>query len=73
MKKLQQKAAKIKKIIKLLDVLDNLKSSASYSEKYAGFMRYLLKNSPSINETINIINTSKIDIKLTSDYQMNFY
>ncbi len=73
LKKLQQKAAKTKRIIKLLDVLDNLKSSAGYSEQYAGFMRYLIKNSSAINKSIIIVNTYKIDIGLTSDYQMNFH
>jgi uncharacterized protein (TIGR02646 family) len=71
-KTLVQKAAQVRYAIEILDVLDNLKNDASFSQQFAGYLRCLIKSSETINESIKIVNDYKIEVGLSSNYRMSW-
>jgi uncharacterized protein (TIGR02646 family) len=70
--KLVRNSAKIKSANNLLQSLDNLNSISDYYESYAGFMRYLIINCTTINESIKIINRHNYDLNRINQYKFDW-
>lgn len=70
--KLTQDAAKLKIALKLLESIDNLKDKSGNSMSYAGFMRYIIRESKVIQNSIVIINANMIELGMEKDYDFNW-
>lgn len=64
--------AKIKDAIAMYKNMCVLKNEAASDAQYAGFMRYLIRKSSEVRDTIVIINQHKADIGLTNDFDWGF-
>ena len=69
---LAQNAAKIKLALQLQNAIDNLKDQSGYFKQYSGFMRHLIRNSPTISSSLQIINLHKEELGLSADYDFGW-
>lgn len=69
---LKQSASKIKTCIQILESIDNLKMQTKQTSHFAGFLRFIIKNSTIINLAINIINFHSQDIGLINNYDFKW-
>ncbi|MCP4106649.1 MAG: hypothetical protein GY749_14115 [Desulfobacteraceae bacterium] len=67
---LKQRAAKLRKVANILDALDNLKDESGTRQAYAGFLRYQLRNSETVQTSIQIVNSHKNDLKLAINFEL---
>lgn len=69
---LTQSGSKLKVVIKLKEAIDNLKEQSRYSKPYAGFLRYIIFNSSTINTALDIINTHTTEIGMNEEYEFEW-
>lgn len=69
-KKLLQKRAQLKRVNKLHNSLDNLKTLCANESQYAGYVRFMARNSVVTNEAIKIINTHRNELGLSRKYEI---
>jgi uncharacterized protein (TIGR02646 family) len=62
-------ADQIKRLSNIHESLENLKATAAATEPYAGFLRYCLRNSEVVRETVTLINTHQEELALTNKFE----
>ncbi|GEM_PF-635751 len=67
---LKKDDAKIKRLSKIHDALENMKNLSADTEPYAGFLRYVLRNSPVVQETIGLINEHLEELELGKKFEL---
>jgi uncharacterized protein (TIGR02646 family) len=67
---LRQSHAKLLRVIAIKAALDNLKDQMQPDKSDAGFLRYYIKQSKTINSAAGIINNHQLDLHLVSSYDL---
>lgn len=70
--KLIQNASKLKLAANLLESINNLKEQSRYTKPHAGFLRFLIKKNTIIQNAMTIINTNRIDLGLTNEFDFEW-
>lgn len=71
-KGLAQNAAKVRDAKEILETLEDIRKDTVQGSNYAGYMRYLVRESYLIRESMDIINSHKEALGLTADFSWGF-